>query len=87
MGTWWCCKAPFGEHEDDCQNKKRPSSCTVDSFVRCPDCGTILQSAHDNNWYCPKCEEHMTFTPNATGESRAIARTLNPIVGSLEDGE
>lgn len=25
--------------------------------------------------------------PNATGESRAIARTLHPIVGSLECGE
>ena len=32
-GTYWCCKAPFGEHDDDCPNKDQPSSCTVDSVV------------------------------------------------------
>ena len=59
----------------------------------------IADASAYGGWYCGNREQFVKrhkkavalmrslLTPNATGESRRTRRTLDPIVGSLEDGE
>jgi len=32
-----------------------------DSKPICSRCNRILEKAHEDNWYCPGCEEHIVF--------------------------
>ena len=50
---------------------------TLDSLVRCPHCGATVTSEISPGYHnCGFCYTY--FTANATGESRAIARTSPP---------
>lgn len=59
----------------------------------CKTCGTSLQcrggcSAHDSNWYCPKCEAddelrwRMAQTFQNTGDMRAVLAVVRASLGA-----
>ena len=82
MTKYWCCKADFGEHEDDCPNKINKFDGLLDRLTEC-----VLHLAtckkHDPSWMRPMklTQEKLKFEYD---EAMAIIEELRNNQGCQE---
>ena len=95
---WWCCNAEYGEHEPTCQNAALSPVGSEPLFGTCETCETwegrlVIGCSKALLGYCNMFDKltkhthgkHCTaYKPNAEAHGRAVARTVQPLVGHSE---